>query len=404
MTSKLDQCYNIDDLRLLAKKRLPRAMYDYIAGFAEDGVCGERNRSAFYHYEFVPRMLRDVSDVDTSTTVLGESIDFPVILAPTALSRLFHHQGEWAVAAAASKMNTIYSLSTLSSVSIEKVTEFEGPKWFQIYVYKDRSLVKEFIDRARTAGYRALCLTVDAAVSGNREQDLRNGFTVPPQPSFKTVVETLTHPQWLWHHFTSPTVTTANVSGERMAGKNDTNSFLSYVNQQLTPTVTWSDVEWMRSQWDGPLVIKGLMSVEDARMAARMGADGIVLSNHGGRQLDHAAATLDLLPQMVDQVGAQLEIIIDSGIRRGTDVAKALALGAKACMVGRPYLYGLSAGGEAGVLRALQLFQQEFHRTLQLLGCPSVAELDSSYLRMAKQGVDFETGSAVQQPTSLQVV
>jgi len=404
MSSRFDKCYNIDDLRREAKKRLPRAMYDYIAGFAEDGVCGERNRTAFFHYELIPRMLRDVTEVDTRTTLFGEPVDFPLILAPTALSRLFHHRGEAAVAAAAGKMNTIYALSTLSSVSIEEVAQFAGPKWFQIYVYKDRSLVKEFIQRAKAAGYKALCLTVDAAVSGNREQDLRNGFKVPPEPSVKTVLETLCHPQWLWHHFTSPTVTTANVSGERMAGKRDTNSFLQYVNEQITPSVTWKDVEWMREQWQGPLVIKGLMSPEDASMAATVGADGIVLSNHGGRQLDHASATIDMLPEVVDRVGDQLEIVVDSGIRRGTDMAKALALGAKACMVGRPYLYGLSAGGEAGVLRALEIFQQEFHRTLQLLGCPSVAELDRSYLRDASVAGTAPELQTVNNATSLKVV
>ena len=381
MKSKVERCYNIDDLRLLAKKKLPLAMYDYIAGHAEDGISGERNREAFNAYEFLPRMLVDVTEVDTSTELLGRRIPYPIILAPTALSRLFHYQGERAVAAAAASLNIPYTLSTLSSVNIEEIAEIAGPKWFQIYVYKDRSLVKEFVQRAKDCEYEALCLTVDAAVTGNREQDLRNGFSVPPKPSLQTVLETLTHPEWLLRHFTSPTVTTANVRGERMAGKQDTNSFLAYVSEQLTPNVTWKDVEWLRDQWDGPLVLKGILSPADIEMAAQVGANAVVLSNHGGRQLDHAAATMDILPEAIQAADGKLEIVLDSGIRRGTDVVKALSLGAKACMIGRPYLYGLSAGGQSGVVRALEIFQTEILKTLQLLGCVSIDDLGSDWIR-----------------------
>lgn len=381
MNTSLSSCYNLDDLRDRAKKRLPRALFDYIDGTSEDGYTGRYNRSAFNRYQLVPRVLIDVSEVDSSTRLLGQSMSSPLILCPTALSRLFHHQGEAAVAAAAKEFGCTYVLSTISSVSIEDIAAVNGPRWFQIYVYKDRELVKEFIERSRASGYQALCLTVDASVGGNREHDKRNGLVIPPKPGVNTIIEALKHPYWCWHMLNSPAVTTANVVGKSGLKSNTTRSLLQYVHEQMDLQVTWDDVSWMMQQWNGPFVIKGILNVEDARRAAELGASAIVVSNHGGRQLDHAPASLQVLPEIVDAVAGRCEIIIDSGIRRGTDVLKALALGANACMIGRPYLYGLAAGGQAGVAHALDLLQEEIKRNMMLMGCKKLSELNSSSLR-----------------------
>jgi len=379
----LSSCYNIADLRKRAKQRLPRAMFGYLDGFAEDGVSGNRNRSAFSDYQLLPRVLVDVSHIDLSTRILGQPADLPIICAPVALPRLFHYQGEMAAAAAAAAAGAIYTLSTLSSTSIEQVATIPGPKWFQLYMYRDKGLVKELIDRAQASGYQALCLTVDASIGGNREQDLRNGFSIPPRPTLKTILETARHLSWCWDYLTKPRITTANVSGDRIAGSKKKTTLLEYVADQLTPAITWRDVEWLRQQFDGPLLIKGVLSPDDAAKAVQHGAEGIVLSNHGGRQLDHCPASIEMLPAIKEQVGSQLEVIIDGGIRRGTDVIKALALGAAACMVGRPYIFGLSAGGTAGVTKALELLRAEIIRDMQLLGCPSLAELNQDFIRMS---------------------
>ena len=382
MSIKLSRCLNIDDLRVQAKKRLPHALFGYIDGFAEDSVTGSYNRSAFNKYQLVPNMLVDVTQFDTSTTVLGQTISSPLILCPTALTRLFHHEGERAVAAAAKQADITYALSTISSVSIEDIGKIAGPRWFQVYVYKDRGLVKELIERSRQSGYGALCLTVDASVGGNREHDKRNGLVIPPRPGLRTIVEALRHPYWCWHMLTSPTVTTANVIGKSGLESYSTTSMLKYVHEQIDLSVTWDDVSWMMEQWDGPFLIKGILSVGDAKRAADLGVNGIVVSNHGGRQLDHAPASLQVLPDIVEAVGDRCDIILDSGIRRGTDVMKALALGAKACMIGRPYLYGLAAAGQPGVAHAIGILQEEIKRNMMLMGCRNLSELDKSYLRI----------------------
>jgi len=379
--NSLKNCYNIGDLRKAAKKKLPLAMFGYLDGYAEDGVTGKRNRETFCQYEFITRALVDVEKVDTSTTVLGQTIAFPVICAPTALSRLFHHDGEIAAARAADKADIIYSLSTLSSVSLEEVGEVAKKKWFQLYMYRDRNLVEELVQRAIDSGYQALCLTTDASIGGNREQDLRNGFTVPPKPSIKTILEASLHPSWCWNYMTQPTINIANFDESKLIGADGVSKLLEYVSRQLTPAITWSDVEWLRSRFPGKLIIKGLLNPNDAMQARSLGVDGLVVSNHGGRQLDHTVTPFDMLPEIVEAVEDKVEIIIDSGIRRGTDVLKAVALGAKACMIGRPYLYGLSAAGEAGVDKSLEILRSEIYRDLQLLGCPSISALDSSYLR-----------------------
>jgi L-lactate dehydrogenase (cytochrome) len=388
MNRGLSKCFNIADLQSLAKRRLPRALYDYIDGTAEEGVSGKANRTSFDRYQLVARTLVDVSEIDCSISLFGQRMNSPIILCPTAFTRAFHHHGETAVAKAANEAGLIYTLSTVSNTSLEDVAKIDGPRWFQIYVYKDRALVKDLIERCKLAKYQALILTVDASTPGNREHDLRNGLTVPPKPSLSTILDAVKHPFWCWHMLTSPTITTANVKGDSALDASDTKALLKYMHDQLDVSVGWDDVAWMMEQWKGPFLIKGILSVEDARRAADLGVHGIVVSNHGGRQLDHVPATLDVLPDIVAAVGDRCEIIVDSGFRRGTDIIKALAMGAKACMIGRPYLYGLAAGGEDGVRKSLRILDEELKRNMRLLGRTSVSQLDKACLRLLKQSVN----------------
>jgi len=378
---QLSRCFNIDDLRKLAKKRLPASLFGYIDGGSDDEHTLRRNTSAFDQYGLMQRALVDVSEIDLSATVLGQKVDWPVLCAPTGMSRMFHHDGERAVAREAAKSGTFYSLSTLSTTSIEDVgRETGGPKMFQVYVHKDRELSREFVQRARTSGFDALCLTVDLPAHGNRERDLRTGMTLPPKLTAKSVLDVLMHPAWVYHYLTTESIELANVAHKIREGSGEVSNLLQYVSKQFDPTVSWDDAQWMKSLWDGPFVLKGIMSVEDAKQAVAIGASAIVISNHGGRQLDSSPATIEMLPKIVDAVGGQIEIILDSGIRRGTHVLKALALGANACMVGRPYLYGLAAGGQPGVARALQLLRTEIELDMKLMGCRSLSEVTSDCL------------------------
>ncbi|MFK8067543.1 MAG: alpha-hydroxy acid oxidase [Gammaproteobacteria bacterium] len=384
MINSLNQCYSISDLRLTAKRKLPRAVFEYIDGGSEDEITVKHNRKAFDHYQLNAKALVDVSNIDLSTTVLGEKIDLPFILSPTAMTKLFHHQGESAVALAAKKANIIYTLSSMSTTSIEEIANLSlTPKWFQIYVWRDRSLLKDFIQRCKLSGYKALCLTVDLPTHGNRERDLRNGLRIPPKPSLPTMLDILRHPVWLYHYLRSDPMRLANIS-DQISRENANFVLKDYIESQFDPSVTWEDAKWMIEQWNGPFVIKGIMNVKDAKQAVNIGASAIVISNHGGRQLDHAPGTLELLPEIMDAVGDKLEVLIDGGFRRGTDIIKALALGAKACMIGRPYLYGLGAGGTQGVSRAIELLKEELHRDMQLIGCRSVDEIDASIIRCSK--------------------
>ena len=379
---RLAGCYSIADLRRAAKSRLPKMVFDYLDGGAEDEITLQRNSSAFANYELRPRFLVDVSTVNLSTTVLGQPIDFPVLLSPTGLSRLFHHHGELAVIPAAARAGTIYSLSSVASYNIETAAAAsDGPKWFQIYVWRDRAVLRDFIQRCREAGYKALCLTVDLPVLGQRERDMRNGMTMPPRLTPRSVFNVAMHPWWTWHYLTSPRPELANVAGIPGIGLGDITTQARHANSQLDPSVTWDDVAWMMQEWGGPFAIKGLLTAEDARQAAELGVQGIIISNHGGRQLDHSPATIDVLPEIIDAVDGRAEVILDGGVRRGSDVVKALALGARACMIGRGYLYGLAAGGEAGVSRALEILRSEILRTMQLIGCTAIDGLDSRYIR-----------------------
>jgi L-lactate dehydrogenase (cytochrome) len=372
----------IEDLRRGARRRLPRAVFDYIDGGAEDEVTLRANRRAFEQVTFQPRALVDVGSPDLSTSVLGQHLAVPLILAPAGLVGLFWPNGEVASARAAARFGTIFTLSTVSVASLEEVASSArgAALWFQLYVFRDRGLTRSLVERALAAGYQALCVTVDVQVAGARERDIRNGFTVPPRVTMRNVLDAIQHVGFLREVLTGPPITFRNVS-PAPTSKADALSVAAYVNRQFDPTLTWHDIDWLRSLWPRPLLLKGIMSVDDARLAVEHGVDGIIVSNHGGRQLDCLPASIEVLPEIAEAVGDRLEVLLDSGIRRGTDIAKALALGARACLIGRPYLYGLAMSGQPGVELAMHMLSTELERTLTLLGRSSVAELDRNVVR-----------------------
>ena len=383
MSRALDRCYNIARLRARASKRLPAPMFHYIDGAAGDEWTMRQNTDAFDRYELVPRFLVDVSEIDLSTTVFGQKIDMPFFCAPTAMSRLFHHAGEAAVARAANRAGTMYSLSSISTASIEEAAEAtDGPKLFQVYVFKDRGLNREFIQRCKASGYDALALTVDVPVAGNRERDLVTGMTIPPKLTLASLFSFATHPRWVWNYFTNLPIELANVR-DRIKG--DVTTLVSFFNDELDRTVSWDDAAWMIEEWGGPFAIKGILSVEDALRAAEVGASAVMVSNHGGRQLDSSPAPIEVLPEIVDAVGDRMEVILEGGVRRGVHVLKALALGATACSAGRPYLFGLGAGGEAGVDRALEILRTDIERDIRILGCRNVGEVDANRIRRVQE-------------------
>ena len=375
---RLARAASVADLRAIARRRLPRGVFDYIDGGAEDERTLSANVDAYARTTFRPRVLRDVGTVDPSTTLLGRELQLPLVLAPTGFTRIADPAGELAVARAAARARLPYTLSTLSTRSIEEVAEVAtagARNWFQVYVWRDRGVVKDMIARAAAAGFEALVLTVDTAVLGRRERDVRRGFTLPPKIGLATLVDGAMHPSWTWDFVRAEPIRFANVVGGGVGDGTDAVSLADYVNSQFDPSLSWRDVDWMRSLWDGPLVVKGIQTVEDARIAADAGIEAVALSNHGGRQLDSAPATLDLVAPVADAVGDRVEIICDGGVRRGSDIVKAVALGARACMAGRAYLYGLGAAGERGVDHVLGLLAQDVRRTLALLGVRRVGDL-----------------------------
>jgi L-lactate dehydrogenase (cytochrome) len=386
---------SIDDLRLRARQRLPRFLFDYVEGGADDEVTLRANREAFARYAFRARTLVDVGVRDLSTTLLGQRLALPVILAPVGLAGLLAPRGEILAAEAAARKGSLFTLSTMSVCTIEEVARAApGPRWFQLYVWKDRGVTRSLVERARAAGYGALCLTVDVPAFGNRERDVRNGFVVPPRLTLATALDLLLHLGWVLRMSRSPRATFGNFEGSHALTRRDAVSVAAYTSRQFDPSVTWADLEWLRGFWPGPLVLKGISCAEDARRAVEHGVQAIVVSNHGGRQLDGLPAAIDVLPEIVDAVGGRAEIILDGGARRGSDVVKAVALGARACMIGRPFLYGLAAGGQAGVELALELFRGEIDRALALLGCPRLELLDASYLRTRAAGESTWAGGA----------
>ncbi len=373
---KLQHCYNIEDLRAMARRKLPAPMFHYIDGGADDEWTLQRNTRAFEQYSLLPHYLNDVSSADLRTRVLGCDLSMPLMLSPTGMSRLFHHHKELGVARAAARHGTLYSLSTMATTSLEDIADASsGAKMFQMYIFRDRGLTQELVQRCKQAGYDALCLTVDTPLAGNRERDRRQGMTMPPRLSLKSFLSFATHFDWALHLLLDPDFRLANVAHRVDALRHNAMGVIAYVNSQFDPSITWEDAEWLASQWQGPFVIKGMSSVADARRAVSIGATAAMLSNHGGRQLDGCPAPVETLPAIRAAIGDKLELIVDGGVRRGTHVLKALALGANACSIGRPYLYGLAAGGEAGVDRALTLLRDEIARSLSLLGCRSIAEV-----------------------------
>lgn len=376
---------NIGDLRCAARKRLPRPVFDYLDGGAEDEVTLRRNIAAFGDYELLPDALVDVSDIDTRTRLFGRDIALPLLLGPTGLSRLFHSAGERAVVRAAAAAGIPYALSTLSTTSIEDVAqEASGPKLFQLYVFKDRGLTRDLVRRARAANYDALILTVDTAVAGNRERDRRNALTVPPKITPRTFVEFARRPGWSIRALSKDRFDLVNMRVSLGAEAGGGYSLFEFVGKQLDSSVSWRDLEQIAAEWQGPLAVKGIVTASDARRAAENGASAVMISNHGGRQLDGAPAPVDQIAEVADSVGGTLEIILDGGVRRGSDILKALALGASACSVGRPYLYGLTAGGEAGVGRAISIFREEFARALALGGIVGVGNVESRHVRLRR--------------------
>ncbi|MFY0610554.1 MAG: alpha-hydroxy-acid oxidizing protein [Hyphomicrobiaceae bacterium] len=390
----IERCYNLDDFRQLARRRLPAPIFHFMDGGADDEATLRGNVSAFDACQLVPSMLTDTSNLDLSTTVLGERIDWPVIMAPTGINRLFHHEGERAVARAAAKTNTVYSLSTMSNVSIEEIGALTtGPKCFQIYIHRDRGLTREFVERSKAAGFGSLCLTVDTLVAGNRERDLKSGMIMPPKLTMKSLVSFATHWRWAYNYLTSEKFELSNLANNQRAGSEALISVIDYVNSQFDPSITWADAEELVTQWDGPFAFKGIMTAADAKRAVDIGATAILVSNHGGRQLDGAPSAFECLAEIADAVGDKADIILDGGIRRGSHVLKALAMGADACSIGRGYLYPLAAGGETGVTRALDRLRAEIERDMILMGCDRLAKLDRTKLRPS--GVRFEPGTGV---------
>jgi L-lactate dehydrogenase (cytochrome) len=373
---RLSTAADVADLRKIAKRRLPRGVFDYIDGAAEGEVTLAANSRAFERRTFRPRVLRDVSSVDPSTTLLGRPLPLPLVLGPTGFARIADPQGELAVARAAARRGLPYTLSTIGTRSIEEVAAVsDGPKWFQLYVFRDRGLTKEMVERAAAAGYEAVMLTVDTAVFGRRERDIRRGFTLPPKLGLGTLVDGALHPGWTWAFVRAEPIVFSNVVGRDVGDGTDAVSLAEYVNTQMDPSLSWTDVEWLRSVWDGPLVLKGIQTVADAELAAESGVDAVSLSNHGGRQLDTTPATLDLVEPVVQAVGDRLEVICDGGVRQGSDVIKAVALGARAVSVGRAHFYALGAGGERGVDHVLTLLDAGVRRTMALLGVTSIDEV-----------------------------
>jgi 4-hydroxymandelate oxidase len=357
----MEEWVNLLELEERAREHMSRMAYDYYAGGAEDEITLRENRAAFGRIALRPRMLVDVSVIDTSTTVLGQRVASPILIAPTAMHRLGHPGGELATARGAGAAETIMIVSTLATTTLEDVAAAaSGPLWFQLYVYKDREISRALVQRAKAAGYQALCLTVDAPHSGHRERDIRNRFALPPEMSLA--------------NFTHSTM--------RMMPQQDSGSALpTYIAAMMDLALTWKDVAWLRSVAEMPVLIKGILTAEDARLALEHGADGIIVSNHGARQLDTAIATIDALPEVVEAVDGRAEVYVDGGIRRGTDVLKALALGARAVLIGRPILWGLALEGADGVQRVLRMLRHELEEAMLLAGRPTIASVDGSLLR-----------------------
>ena len=377
----LKDCHNFDDFRKLAKKKLPSPIFHYIDGGADDEITLKRNTDSFNNCDLIPNVLANVGKPDLTTTIFGKKINLPVFLSPTAMQRLYHYEGDKASARAAEKFGTFYSMSSMANTSIEEISNISsGPKLFQLYVHKDKAITDDLIERSKRAGFDGMCLTVDTLVAGNRERDHRTGFTTPPKLTLQSLMSFALHPKWVFDYLTHERFELSNVSKKTDKGTNITTSVIQYVNEQYDPSMNWKDAEYIVKKWDGPFALKGVMSVDDAKRAIDIGCTAIMISNHGGRQLDGSRSPFDQLKAISDAVGDKLEIILDGGVRRGTHVLKALAAGAKACSFGRMFLFGLSVGGQEGVEKVLQNLHDEINRNMILMGCKNLSELNSSKL------------------------
>ena len=388
---RLARAGSVAEVREAARRALPRVIFDFVDGAAGDEFTARRNEADLADVEFVPRALAGLEGADLSTTVLGRRVSLPVLGAPTGLCGLVHGDGEVALARGLHAAGSIYALAAMASYSIEEVAAAApGPLWFQSYLWRDRGLVRELISRAHAAGYEALVVTVDVPRAATRDRDRRNGFGLPPRVSLRTVADGALRPAWTWRFLREPRITAASVAASGPLGEGGSVSIPAYVDRQFDPAAAWEDLEALRSEWRRPLVVKGVLTTADARRAVDAGADAVVVSNHGGRQLDHAPSSIRALPAVAEAVGDRAEVLMDGGVRRGADVVKALALGARAVLVGRPIVFGLGAGGEPGVRRTLEVLEQEVRAAMALLGCGSVGQLDASFVaprRSAKQSL-----------------
>ena len=374
---QLARAASIEDLRLLARRRAPRAVFDYTDGAAGDERSLRRSREAYAGVELVPTVLQDVSSVDTSTSILGRPSELPLVFAPTGFTRMMHTEGEPAVARAAARAGIPYALSTMGTTSIERLAEEvpDGRRWFQLYLWRDREASRDLVSRARDCGYEALVLTVDTPVPGPRLRDVRNGLTIPPSVTFRSVAEGARHVGWWFDLMTTEPLEFASMSHFQ-------GTIADLVAKMFDPAATMTDLDWLRSAWDRPLIVKGIQTAADARAVVDRGADAVIVSNHGGRQLDRAPTPFEVLPAVVDAVGDRAEVYVDGGIMSGTDVVAAVARGARAALVGRAYLYGLMAAGERGVQRAADILRAEVATTMALVGVPRIAGLRPDHVRL----------------------
>lgn len=374
---RLERCANVWDVRALARRRVPPAVFDYTDGAAGSEATLDRSRAAYDRVEFTPRVLRDVSTVDLRVPMLGQESALPFAFAPTGFTRMMNHLGEPAVASVARDYGIPYGLSTLGTTSVEALAEAapDTRRWFQLYVWRDRQASEALIQRVLAHGYDTLILTVDTAVGGIRLRDVRNGLTIPPQLSVRTMAQMAMYPRWWMNVLTTEPLEFASLSTTG-------GSVGDLLTRVFDPGVTAADISWLRSVWTGSLMLKGVQSLQDARLAADLGVDAIVLSNHGGRQIDMGNVPLELLPSVVDDIGDRVEVYVDGGIMSGSDVVAALAFGARGVLVGRAYLYGLMAGGSDGVARVAAILEKEIRTTMQLLGATSISDLDRSMVRL----------------------
>jgi L-lactate dehydrogenase (cytochrome) len=378
---RLEQCFNFHDFRELARRRLPRPIFNYIDGAADDETTYRRNTRAFEDCDLVPNILGGVEHVDLSVSVLGQKLALPIYCSPTALQRLFHYDGERAVAQAVEQFGTMFGISSLGTVSLEEIaSRFSFPQIYQFYFHKDRGLNRAMLERAKGAGVKILMLTVDSITGGNRERDLRTGFTIPFRLNLQGMIDFALRPRWAIDYVTHEPFRLPQLEQHVKMAAGAT-SIGDYFTNMLDPSMSWRDVAEMVKQWDGIFCLKGVMSADDARKAIDIGCSGIVVSNHGGRQLDGSRSSFDQLQEIVDAVGDKIDVLMDGGVHRGTHVLKALSLGAKAVGVGRYYLFPLAAAGGAGVERALGLMRAELERDMRLMGCTSVKQLSRANLR-----------------------